>query len=297
MRAILDVHRSMMRYAARSLGPEWEVRPWGVEGEFKFPFARVAIVAPPDTTGPAHTNDITMTVAVHAYPTPGENPEASWFEAERVRQLLHDSIFRGYEYVDPLIPPAYVAASAFPFGGVLPVGSYHYGLTAVAPSGESVASMDVPVVTARVGSVRLLWGPVAGARSYRVYRGSAAGNRGLMAEVMDPGFDDDGLVVPGVTLPPVSSAATSKVRSANKRIPLYDYADVPLDGPEAFSNVRHPSDYFRVLSCTIDHGVDPEDDTQFRVIAQARVTWRRTGYVSSGHKIVTEVRLQSDPVS
>lgn len=298
MRTTADALRSMIRYAALALGEEWEVRPWGAEGEFKFPFARVAIVAPPETTGSAHTNDLAMTLAVHAYPTPGATPDASIMEVERVRMLLHDGIFVGFSYYDPLIAPAYIGFDTLKIGGQLATGSYHYGITSVAPEGESVVSADVvAVVTGPKGSVRMLWSPVAGARSYRVYRGSAAGTRTLLAQVTVPEFNDEGLIAPGVTQPPAASSATIVVRSKNRRVPLYDYAGVPLDGPTAFSVTRHPSDFLRVLGCPIDHGVDPEDDTQFRVIAQPRVTWRRMGSVPSGHKPVTEVRLQTDPVS
>lgn len=198
MRTSADVLRSTLRYTALALGDEWEVRPWGTEGEFKFPFARVAITVPPSVPlGSAYVHDVTMGLAVHAYPVPGATPDESIMEVERVRDLLHVAFFEGFVYEDVLNP---------------------------------------------------------------------------------------------VAVPPT----TVKVRSAPRRVPLYDYDGVPLDGPDAFSVARNPSDYFRVIECPIDAGVDPEDDTQWRVIAQPRISWRRIALVASGHKIVEEVRLKQE---
>lgn len=293
--------RSLIRYTALMLGPEWEVRPWGTEGEFKFPFARVAVVAPPVvTTGPAHRNDMAMTVAIHAYPKPGSTPDESIMEVERVKELLHRGIEIGFGYSDKLAPPARVQATALPINGTLPADVWHYAVTAITTTGESLPSVDaVATTTGTKSCVVLMWTPVTGARSYRVYRRrvSVVGPLSLLVELAEPTYVDDGTVATSVTVPPATTAAVTTVRSSKKRIPLYDYEGVPLDGATAYSNTRHANDYFNVTDCPIDQGVDPEDETQFRVIAQMRITWRRPGTVISGHKVVTEVRLQPDPVS
>lgn len=301
MRTSADVLRSLIRYSALMLGDEWEVRPWGTEGEFKFPFARVAVVAPPVvTTGPAHTSDMAMTLAIHAYPIPGSTPDESIMEVERVKELFHLGIEVGFGYTDDLVPPAVVQATPLPINGALAADVWHYAVTAITATGESLPSAEVVAsTTGSSGSVILLWTPVTGARSYRLYRRSIGtpGPLRLLVELAQPSFVDAGLVATSGTNPPTTTTATTTVRSSKKRIPLYDYVGVPLDGATAFSNTRHANDYFNVTDCPIDQGVDPEDETQFRVIAQPRVTWRRPGSVPSGHKVVTEVRLQPDPVS
>jgi hypothetical protein len=292
----------MLRYASLVLGPEWEVRPWGTEGEFKFPFARVANMVPVTAAGPRSYTDLTTTYALHCYPTPGASPDDSIMEVERVRELLHVGYEIGFPYTDALLDPdsASLAVILAAGGSLLATTALHYYVSAVGDGGETAAMTVGPLVTAGAQHATLAWAPVSGARGYRIYRTSAAQPNGLIAAVTPNvlAFLDDGtLVGDGTPIPVTPGNAANDALSAKKRVPLYDYADVTLDGPGAFSNERQSHDYIRVLDCAVEEGSDPEDDTQFRVIAQVRVTWRRMGAVPPNVQTLEEVRLRTDPAS
>lgn len=288
MRTTADTRRSLLRFAALALGPEWEVRAWGVEGEFRFPFARVAPITPATPTGPASYSDVAQTYAIHCYPTPGPTADDSIVEVERVKELLHVAFEIGVPYQDPLIPPWMVVAQRINTGGVLAAGVYSYELTAVMGGGSESLPSDAVVVTLTGSTSRVWLGcmPVPGAVSYNVYRGGL-----LIGSTPDGDFYDTGYAA-GTQVPPVTCTAVVDVESSKRRVPLYNYDGVPIDGIGAFSNQRHPHDYLKVLDFSLDEGVDPEDDTEFRVVAQLRVTWRRTAVVPGASDSATQKTLQ-----
>lgn len=209
VRTSADALRSMLRYTWKLLEhdtppvwrdeqSEWEIRPWGMEGAFKFPFARVAAITPTQHTGSAVIRESARTFALHLYPVPLGSPEDSIMEVERVEELLTVAFETGFMYIDQ-------------------------------PD-------------------------------------------------------------------PVDSSTWLEVRSAPRRVPLYDYAGVPLDGPNSVSYARAPHDFLRVTECPINRIVDPEDDRYWLVTAEPRVTWRRRGRVPVDGPLVKEVRVEIDTV-
>lgn len=313
MRTSNDVLRSIMRYMAVVLRddlPEndWEVRYWGTEGTVPLPdapFARVAAITPQTTTGPGALNEVARTFAAHLYMRPQDDPEQAVMEAERIEEQMHIAFEIGFQYDDfiAMAPPGAVAVASV--GGTFnPNGPVWYAFTCVGvrPTGydaavdpetlPSIASLGSFVVAS---GFQFTWTAVPGANAYRVYRSLDGVTFNLLAQVASPTYTDSGAQIPNPAKhPPASNEAyrTTKVQSSKKRIPLYDYAGIPLDGLGSISYERQPSDYLRVQTCTIDRGEDPEDDRYFRVIVQPRVTWRRIGRVPIDRgKIVQEVRL------
>lgn len=111
MRTGVDALRSIQRYVWKTLEDDvpplwqdqprsWEVRMWGTEGRFGFPFARVAAITPVSYSGPASWREAARTFAVHLYPVPMGDPEASLMEVERVEELLFVAFDAGFSYVD-----------------------------------------------------------------------------------------------------------------------------------------------------------------------------------------------------
>jgi hypothetical protein len=93
---------------------------------------------------------------------------------------------------------------------------------------------------------------------------------------------------------PLDASTWLTVAAAPKRVPLYDFAGLPLAGPGSQSFTRGASDYLRVSTCPINHLVDPEDDRFWLVIAEPRVSWRRTGRVPSGQVLVQSAQMEYD---
>lgn len=304
MRTEEDVLRSLQRYVWQALADDtplgrdgvprpWEVRFWGAEGEFEFPFARVASTTAQSSTGPASWQDVSRSYTVHAYPTPQATQEESLIECSRVEELLYVAFNVGFTYRDPLSQPYGIVLAQAPVLGAIRAGTYVYAVTARSADGESVASLPASVTT--VGSMSRVfmgWNEVQGASSYGVYVGPDAGHLSLLAVTADAFFVDDGSVAASGSAPPLTGTGTVGVRSAPKRVPLYDYADLPLDGDGSVSFRRSTSDYMIVKSVTIDRLPDPEDDRYWVVIAQPMITWRRVGRVPSGSQIIQDVRLR-----
>lgn len=78
------------------------------------------------------------------------------------------------------------------------------------------------------------------------------------------------------------------------RVPLWDWYEQPLDGPDSDSTYRRAHDYMRIvpasLSFTRLH--DPVDDRLITVVTDLRLTWRRPGRSSIGKpvsSVVTEL--------
>lgn len=89
MRTPTDALRSLKKYVASSLGPEWEVRFTGEEGAFSRPFARVGAVSSARTVARgALTFDMSQPFSVVCHPKETETPDEARMEAARVQMLL-----------------------------------------------------------------------------------------------------------------------------------------------------------------------------------------------------------------
>lgn len=439
MRTSLDVLRSMHRYLWRILEEdipplwkgeqrEWEIRFWGDESEFQFPFARVAAITPTTYSGSAVIRECTRTFAWHLYPVPMPTPEESLMEVERVEELLATALEQGFTFFDAVAQPM---PQLSPSGGPssLPPSTYYYAVSALgAHAGETLAA-DAGGMAHPPGSV-LSWVSVKGANRYVVYRSDDGGTTWQALHIVDDvgtpthGFTDDGNVGVGegyfqnrpaaiawsnqqistwlaqqssppdhivsvmlrarnplnvtpripawmqmtnepwenigvtnlgeekaklieylnattgvlgltddklelvgrislggtdvgvysvlptywlddrdMTLRPVPSPLPSSrpvqdtsegvpVSGFPDRVPLYDYFNVPLGGHGSVSHARGPRDYVRVLSCSINRIVDPEDDNYWLVIVELRVTWRRAGRVIGSSQVVQRVQVK-----
>ena len=76
------------------------------------------------------------------------------------------------------------------------------------------------------------------------------------------------------------------------RVPLYDYTLVPETGAGAVAISRYPHDYLRVDDLSINRLHDPTDERLISVVADVRCSWRRSGRVPTGTKLVQEVLVQ-----
>lgn len=299
MRTGVDALRSIHRYVWKMLEGDtsvyqdeerdWEIRLWGTEGEFRFPFARVAAITPVTYTGPAVQRDAARTFAVHLYPVPKDSPEASIMEVERIEEIVTVAFETGFTYDDSPLPLIELSGSIADAGVGELNGSYAWGVTALGRADVESEVMQLGGEAAVNRSVLITWDVVPGATGYNVYRKGGFGGWGLRATVIAPTFTDaldHAGVIDYSTQPP-----DYRVTSAPHRIPLYDYDGVPLDGPDSVSYARGTRDFLRVVSCPINRITDPEDDRYWLVTAEPRVTWRRTGRVPSGTQIVQSVRL------
>lgn len=85
-------------------------------------------------------------------------------------------------YIDTVVNasiaiPSDVAATGSTTGGTLAADTYYYAVTALDANGETIASEEVEATTTgSTSSVALTWDTVAGASSYRVYKGTATGD-------------------------------------------------------------------------------------------------------------------------
>ncbi len=95
----------------------------------------------------------------------------------------------------PLAAPANVTASSTDTGGALAAGTYFYKIAARNINGETIGSSQVSATISAgftTGKVTLGWDPVAGATSYRVYRGTASNVQNLFYSTSSTGLIDTG---------------------------------------------------------------------------------------------------------
>lgn len=103
----------------------------------------------------------------------------------------------GEEYwykITATIAPTANAPTTATTGGSLAAGTYFYKITAILPSGETVASNEVSVTTTGTTSTNTVtWGATPGATGYRVYRGTASNGQNVYYAVgADTTFTDTG---------------------------------------------------------------------------------------------------------
>lgn len=96
MRTSIDALRSLKRYVAVALGPDWEVRLQAEEGTFKRPQA--IILEPPggaQVTGSAHSSDLVQTFVVHIFPERGNTVMESLTGAADVEEIIFNAFRSG----------------------------------------------------------------------------------------------------------------------------------------------------------------------------------------------------------
>lgn len=103
-RTSTDALRSLKKYVAQALGPEWEVRLAWQEGVFSRPFCRVGFAGPELLTGAAHTIDVVQPFNVLCHPVEQPSSDASMLEVGRVSGLLTDAFRIGVQWDEPSDP-------------------------------------------------------------------------------------------------------------------------------------------------------------------------------------------------
>jgi hypothetical protein len=73
------------------------------------------------------------------------------------------------------------------------------------------------------------------------------------------------------------------------RVPLFDYAGIPLNGA-ADEATRFDRDFMRADDPSADLVQLPDDERLFTVTAEIRMSWRSEGRVASGDRMVRELR-------
>lgn len=115
----------------------------------------------------------------------------------------------GNSIAAPVITTPLAAAAA---GGTFVGGTYYWVVTALNAKGETVASNEVSAALLDNQEQTLSWGAVTGATSYNVYRGTVAGEEGvLVANVTGTSFTDTGAAGTSQVPPATSTAAIGKV--------------------------------------------------------------------------------------
>jgi uncharacterized repeat protein (TIGR01451 family) len=109
----------------------------------------------------------------------------------------------------PLPAPANLTAGSTITGGALPAGTYFYKVTAFNINGETVGSAQASTTidSGTTGRVTLGWDAVAGATSYRVYRGTTSNGQSVFYSTSTPGFVDTGTPPTAGAVPDVNTTA------------------------------------------------------------------------------------------
>jgi hypothetical protein len=113
-------------------------------------------------------------------------------------------------------------------GGNLSAGTYYYVITALNAAGETTASSEVnATVTGTTSAILLAWTAVAGAASYRVYRGTSASGENVYYNLSTNAYTDIGNVnVAGTAPTSNTSGGTGSVAAGVYRVKV-TYANAP----------------------------------------------------------------------
>jgi hypothetical protein len=113
-------------------------------------------------------------------------------------------------------------------GGNLPAGTYYYVITAFNAAGETTASSEVnATVTGTTSAIVLAWTAVAGATSYRIYRGTSASGENAYFTASINSYTDIGGVNVGGTVPTSNTTGgTGSVAAGNYRV-VVTYVNAP----------------------------------------------------------------------
>lgn len=141
---------------------------------------------------------------------------------------------------DNLNAPSGGTGTSSTTGGTLIAGTYEYVVSALGPSGETLAS---PVITIVIGgvsttnSVTLNWVAQTGAIGYKIYgRASPAATMGLITTIGSGAatYLDAGILPPSATLFPITTAAGLPTASTIFRLKVYDTAVSTSNPVETF---------------------------------------------------------------
>lgn len=282
-----DATRSLKRYVANALGPEWEVRLNSEEGAFRRPFCRVDVAGGATFGGGMSSSlaqEVSMSFALILYPKESSTPDEALMKAmaceEQVWQMLN--VGTGY-----LSAPMNLTATK-QSGGSLS-GSQRYSVVAVNRYGKTNAS--AVSVSSVNGKVVLAWTAMPEATSYQVFRGPEGSER-WMADTLNATYTDDGTVTPVVTTQ-LPSANTARI-GGPMRVPMYDYDNVSLT--EGATDATRPTGAFmRIVDPpTVNRLVDTHDDLMWVVTANIRMSWSRSSVVPSDAPLVTSFTTSED---
>lgn len=138
------------------------------------------------------------------------------YESDVTTVLRHGDTLEGQSasLPAPSFPPGITAtgaAAAYATGGTLAAAQYYYKLTATNANGETLATAEIPVVTAgSTGSVVIRWARLLGATGYKVYRSTTSGAEVLIATVSGgstTSYTDTGATAGSATPPTTGTAA------------------------------------------------------------------------------------------
>lgn len=114
--------------------------------------------------------------------------------------------------VQTLGAPTGLAGAEFASGGTLATNTYFYKVTALNENGETIGSAEISkAVTGPNGRVDLTWNAVAGASSYRIYRGTATGAQNLYYTSATNSYSDTNAASTAGTVPVVNTAQAGRV--------------------------------------------------------------------------------------
>lgn len=107
MRTSEDALRSVKRYLALVLPPEWELRMWADEGSYEAPLARIAESGPTLYTSHRVYTDIVQPVQVHFFLPVAETVSAAMAAARALREQIMVAIEVGVDQGRPRRIPLY----------------------------------------------------------------------------------------------------------------------------------------------------------------------------------------------
>lgn len=274
MRDPIDVLRSLKKYASLALPSvidaqgqtrTWEVRLAFEEGAFRRPFCRVGTAGQVVAAGPYHLIELTAPFNLMLHPVERATAGETTLEAERVRGMLLDAFRRGR---GP--QPAVEGLTGVNHAGSLTPAHYHYAVTAVGWRGAESAPERIDI-NAVSGGAQLSWTQTAGARRYRIYRGTAVNAEHLLGDVEALGFVDNGSRSTGAL---VKNEGRGYL-GAPERCPLWNWDGVPFDET---SGARGEPDMLIVRDLQINVVPDPRDDLRAAVACDLRLTWYAEGW-------------------
>jgi len=134
----------------------------------------------------------------------------------RARVLANNTLEFASGGGTPLAPPVANAPTTATTGGTLAAATYLYVITALNAKGESLKSNEVSVATTGTTSTTTTtWGAIAGATSYRIYRGTATGAQNVFYAVGNvTTFTDTGAANTAGAPPTTTDTAFTKLSSA-----------------------------------------------------------------------------------
>lgn len=113
--------------------------------------------------------------------------------------------------------PTGIAVSTSTTGGtgLSAATTYYYVISAIGATGETLPSTEVSILTGAgtTNSNALSWSGVTGAASYRVYRGTSAGNENVYYSTTSTSYTDTGAAPAGSSIPSNFSTATNSART------------------------------------------------------------------------------------